>query len=281
MRRLAFLVPVILAGCHSAPPSESETTTGPRVPQGVNFREVRLDGLHRIWVYEPTDPGSGKRPCVLIAPAGSHLFDGMLLGDGDRDEQFPYAKAGYVVVAYDVSGPLKRETRPGIKDAAKQFLKADLGLTDARRALAWALKNPLVDPKRIVVAGHSSAGTLALMVAENEPSVAACLAYAPVVDVPNFLRPVTKQVLRSDVPGLIERIDQLTPTAKAADLRCPTFVFHAADDAQVPTEPLASFARSLPNTGFKEVPEGGHYTSMIEQGIPAGIAFLKDHGLAP
>ncbi len=256
-------------------------SAGPKVPVGVNFREVRLDGLHRLWVYEPTSPGTGKHPCVLIAPAGSHLIDGMILGDGDRDEQLPYAKAGYVVVAYDVSGPLRRETRAGVREAAAAFLKADLGLDDAKRALEWAQKDPIVDVKRIVAAGHSSAGTLALMLAEDTPDIAACLAYAPVVDVPNFLRPSTRQALEKDVPGMVEALVRLTPTARMDRLKCPTMVFHAVDDSTVPEEPLATFARSVPTVEWKEVPTGGHYESMIKKGIPAGLTFLQEHGLAP
>ena len=281
MRRVAFLAPLVLLSCRNPSPFEPDAATAPAVPNGVRFREVRLDGLHRLWVYEPKVPEGGKRPCVLIAPAGSHLFDGMILGDGDRDEELPYARAGYVVVGYDVSGPIRRETKAGIKAAAIDFLKADLGLIDARRALAWAKTDPLVDPKRIVAEGHRSAGTLALMLAEDRTEIAACLAYAPIIDVPAFLRPSSRQALSSTVPGLLDAWNRLTPSARPGDLRCPTLLLHSTGDPNVPVEPLLSFARSASTVEVAELANVGRDGPMMKEGFGEESDFLKKHGLAP
>ena len=66
--------------------------------------------------------------------------------------------------------------------AAYQASKA--GLVNAQNAIEFALaKIPAVDPQRLYTAGHSSAACQALLLAEKDPRIRACIAYAPVVDV--------------------------------------------------------------------------------------------------
>ena len=110
----------------------------------------------------------------------------MKLADGDVAEHLPYARAGYAVLAFDVDGMLANRQNPtpeAIFEAAGRFQAAQAGLVNAHIALEYVLaKVPEVDPKRITVAGHSSAGTLAVLFAEHEPRLRSCLAYAPVDD---------------------------------------------------------------------------------------------------
>jgi dipeptidyl aminopeptidase/acylaminoacyl peptidase len=66
-------------------------------------------------------------------------------------------------------------------------------------------------------------------------------------------------------------------------LNWPVFLFHADDDSNVSvTRPLAFAAqlkRTNPKVTLVRVPTGNHYESMIREGIPAGIGWLK--GLKP
>jgi len=58
------------------------------------------------------------------------------------------------------------------------------GLSDVESVLAFIEQSlPQVDPRRIAAVGHSSAGTLALLAAESNPEIKACVAFAPCVDV--------------------------------------------------------------------------------------------------
>ena len=208
------------------------------------------------------------------------MFDGMDLGEGDVPEHLPYLKAGYVVVAYDVSGPLKGKDDEAVVEAAKAFMAADAGVADGKRAISYALQNLDVDPTRIATAGHSSAATIALAVAENDPRVKACLAYAPIVDVAGDLR-ASLPDLESLVPGLTTTLVRNSPLGRAATLKCPTLLFHAKDDTNAPLGPIASLAAAVPGVKLVEVPSGGHYDSMISKGIPTGLAFMKSHALGP
>jgi hypothetical protein len=80
-----------------------------RIESGVVVHETVL-GTNKIWTYLPERKAEdGSLPCVLVAPAGTALINGMDLSDGDRPEQLPYARAGMVVVAYSLSGPVPIE----------------------------------------------------------------------------------------------------------------------------------------------------------------------------
>jgi dipeptidyl aminopeptidase/acylaminoacyl peptidase len=249
---------------------------------GVEPTELRAAGGGRIWVYLPPDSAkAASLPCVLVPPAGSRLFHGMTLGSGDRAEHLPYVAAGFAVVSFDISGPWAEEgTSAELTKAVSSFVKARCGVTDALAALDTALSRyPQIDPKRVAVAGHSSAATLALQIASSSTQFQACVAYAPTLDVEGRLGPKVFGVIDQLTPGGAAVVRQYSPVNRVADIHCPVFLFHAEDDASVSAESLATFRDALQRRGqsvtLVTVPSGGHYQSMIEQGIPQGIAWLQ------
>jgi dipeptidyl aminopeptidase/acylaminoacyl peptidase len=207
----------------------------------------------------------------------------MDLGEGDRGEHLPYARAGFAVVAYAISGAV--DDRKPAKDqevlaAVQAFMGAEAGVADARRALAYALeKVPAIDPTRVYTAGHSSAATLSLLVAEKEPRVKGCVAFAPVTDVGKHLGPKPVQQLSAAVPGFDQFVVKSSPITHVAQLRCPLFLFHAEDDTTVPIAGSIAFAAALrktnPHVTFVPVAKGGHYDAMVREGIPRAIGWLK------
>lgn len=250
---------------------------------GMQRYEVYLPdrgGASKLWVYLP-EAATGKLPCILIAPAGSPLVFGMKLADGDQSEHLPYVLQGYAVVAYEISGP-ENKNLPDQQQisAVRQFKEAEGGIANARDALDYALARiPNIDPNRIYVAGHSSAATLALQVAENEPRIHGCIAYAPVCDLSNRPGDGVISELDGSVPGFRALMERINPITHAANLRCPLFLFHADDDRNVPTSDVARFyddvRKTNKNVTFARVPTGGHYDSMLRQGIPQAIRWLK------
>ena len=103
---------------------------------GVTVRELVLDRngvAMTVWIYRPARPApAAGRPVVLIGAAGTPLFWGMALGDGDRAEHLPWAKQGYLVVAYSLDGHVANaeddaQTRAGVR----AFLGARAGLDNA------------------------------------------------------------------------------------------------------------------------------------------------------
>ena len=273
-------------GVRSAAAPGRFSALGParEIAPGVRSYEVSLQrrgGSSRLWIYLPQPLAREKLPCVLIAPAGSPLFHGMALDDRDRPEHLPYARAGFAVVAYEIDGsPRAHPSSHELVAAARAFQAADAGLVNAREALSYALaKVPGIDPQRLYTAGHSSAATLALLLAEHEPRIQACVAYAPVCDVEQRLGKRVTGALSRPLPGFGAFIRRSSPRTDVARLRCPVFLFHAEDDHNVPTRDPAAFAAALrrtnPRVTFVQVPKGNHYRSMIEQGIPLAIQWLK------
>lgn len=261
--------------------------------QGIDFFEVALpdeDGDYsppgnggRLWIYAP--PGAAppqSRPCILIAPAGSTLMEGMALGEGDQDEHTAYVEAGFVVVAFELDGH-SSENQSGPNSGFSQFEKSQAGLVNARNALEYTLKNlEMVDPKRIYSAGHSSAGTMALLFAEHEPRLAGCIAYAPAIDCENRLPVFLRKILEAANPGASTFLARSSPKRHVSQLKCPTYLFVAEDDDTIDVGDIKKFHDDLKaaggNSTLKTVPAGGHYDPMIEQGIPAAIEWLKQQG---
>lgn len=256
-----------------------------RIESGVLFHEVKLPGGRagrKLWVYLPERAGAAKLPCVFVAAAGSNLISGMELGEGDRPEHLPYARAGFAVVAFGLDGPMRRGGEPTdeeIIEAYGAFRAAEAGVANARAAIEYALaKIPQADPERLYVAGHSSAATLALLVAEREPRVKACVAYAPVTDVEGHLGKEAVEQL-SVLDGFREFVRENSPLRQAEALRVPLFLFSADDDSTVPPVQSARFAEAVrkanPNVTYVRAKSGDHYNSMLKEGLPRAIEWLR------
>jgi dienelactone hydrolase len=275
---------------HPPPPPAQEKVEFPplgpakRLERNVDFHEAtvqRAGQPMRVWVYVPEHAAGQKLPCVLIGPAGSTLIVGMALAEGDRAEHLPFARVGFVVISYDIDGPQPAgDSDDAFIAAVTAFKNANAGVSNARTALDFALKTvPDIDPDRVYCAGHSSAATLALLVAAAEPRIKACAAFAPVTDVETRIGKRIITPLAAAVPGFEEFIKSSSPKTHAAELKCPVFLFHARDDTTVPIGESTRFAADLkrtnPRVTFVEVPKGGHYDSMIRAGIPKAIEWFR------
>jgi dienelactone hydrolase len=231
-------------------------------------------------------------PCVLITGAGTDLMQGYLFDgitqEGDGAEMIPYVKAGMAVIAYELDGGMSYDDENFDEEvdyearAYDDFKASMAGLVNGRNALEYALtKVPEVNPAKIYSAGHSSAGTAALLLAAHEPRLAGCVAYAPCSDVEHFQPPFLVRMLAKEYKGLVDFLCQSSPTTHAANIKCPVFLFSAEDDDTVEIKTTRDFERLLKkhnnDVTLQTVPSGGHYDPMIEQGIPAGIAWIKQH----
>ena len=261
--------------------------TQPIAP-GVLWHEVDLpggDGTRTLWIYEPQHPAAAKLPCVFIAPAGSTCFCGMELGDGDRPEHLPYVREGWIVVAYSLDGNIgDRADNSRVFDSIETFRAAHSGLDDEKAAVDYALGAlPAIDRQRMFAVGHSSAATMALLAAANDHRLAGCVAYAPLCDVKGQAanRGVEIDTISRHVPDFDLFLADCSPINSVSGIRCPVYLFHADDDSNIPTEDVARFADTLSRTNsqvtFARVPTGDHYDSMIQQGIPRGIAWIEQH----
>ena len=81
------------------------------------------------------------------------------------------------------------------------------------------------------------------------------------------------------LPGVADFAKQSSPLTHVSNVGCPVFLFHAADDSNTPVADSRRFAELLKanrkTVEYVEVPTGDHYDSMIQQGIPRAIPWLK------
>jgi dienelactone hydrolase len=275
-------------------PPLPEVGPGREIEPGVKFHEVRLPGGDRpgfagkLWLYLPAgDHADHSLPCVLITAGGSSLLKGIDLGEGARAEHLPYVRAGLAVLAYELDGALARgrnASEAEMSEAMIRFLAARAGLVNAQVALEFVLERvPQVDPRRIYTAGHSSAATTAMLFAEHEPAIRGCVAYAPAIDLAKQFGAEVVRMLHD--AGFDDLVVRHSPMTHESTLSCPILLFHARDDGTIPaadTEACAERLRALgKSVTLVIVPAGGHYDSMIREGIPRGIAWLQERaGLA-
>ncbi|HEX4607296.1 MAG TPA: prolyl oligopeptidase family serine peptidase [Urbifossiella sp.] len=273
-----------------APPVDAKVVTvselsAPRpIQPGVLFQEAVLrPGVlpMKVWYYRH-EKADGKLSLVLVPPAGSTLVAGMDLSDGDRVEHYPYVRAGFAVGSFEIDGHVpdaQSRSDAAVLKGARAFRDARAGLTNAKAALDYLLaKSPDVDPNRVFIAGHSSAATLALLVAEHEPRIKGCVSYCGVSDVESRVAPFIPQLDRA-IPGYRDFIRFSSPKTHAEKLTCPVLLFHAKDDTNVPVSQTTSFGELLKKTNtdvtVDTTARGGHYQSMISSGIPRGIAWMR------
>lgn len=259
-------------------------------PQGSGVRkatvQTKLPGGQSmtLWIYQPDPLPRSKVPCVFIAPAGTMMIHGLGLANGDAPEHLPWVKAGFAVVAYELSGPADAQNSTDIqlKQAAEKFRQAKSGLLNAQVAMAYAReKVSFVDPNQFYTAGHSSAGTMALYVAEMEPQVKGAIAFMPAVDVRASLGidGITYVQNAGIVPEAGIYVSEISPITHINRLSQPTFLFIAGDDRPDITGPADSFGKKLREMGsdvtIVRVPSGGHFDPMLDPGIPMAIEWLK------
>ncbi|MBW4693967.1 MAG: prolyl oligopeptidase family serine peptidase [Lyngbya sp. HA4199-MV5] len=302
----ALFLCLLLAGCanktpgnaskpsHSKPVSEANyatnTVTFPslgsvkKLQAGVLFYEVILPRKQptKLWVYLPEHPTRKKLPCVMIAPAGSRLIDGMNLAASDQAEHLPYVRAGFAVVAYEIDGALSNNASDQETiEAIKAYQAAEAGLVNARLAIDYVFaKIPQIDTKQLYTAGHSSAATLSLLVAEHEPRVRASIAYAPATNVVDRLGEPFITSMSKLIPDFREFITRSSPHTELQKLTHPLFIFQAEDDSVIPISKNLDFIERVKKVNssvtFVHVKKGDHYDAMIQKGIPQAIQWLKN-----
>ncbi|RLS55767.1 MAG: hypothetical protein DWH91_08465 [Planctomycetota bacterium] len=265
------------------------------IGQGVTVHQVRFVSPDKaqqpgyqmtMHVYlPPGEAAPATRPLVIVAPAGSTLVTGNSVDGLDyHDETLPYAEAGAVVIMFSLDGPIGENEQDALFGAAyQQFRDAGAGTVNAKVTIDYALARiPSVDPRRIVIAGHSSAGTLSLLYAAHESRLAAAVAYCPCVDVETRLEWATDEWSGNRLfPGLEEFVKKSSPMTHFHQVKCPVFLFHAIDDSNTPYADTVKYHERLKSAGkdttLSEPPaQGDHYQPMIDQGIPRAIQWLKD-----
>lgn len=255
------------------------------ITPGVLWHEVKVsggDGTRTLWVYLPEHKNPGKMPCVFITQSGTSGFVGNHLDEISRAEHIPYVREGFAVVAYSMDGDLP--DNPSYTDAMKAikaFRAARSGVVNGQFAINYALNNIRnIDPDRLYAAGHSSAGTAALLLAESDHHINGALAYCPSCDVSKNAGDPFSKKLPSDYPDFANFLSECSPLSKASQLQCPVFLFLSQEDHVVDNQDTLTLAKKVKSHNnrvyLSTAQHGSHYDGMINQGLPQGIQWLKN-----
>jgi dienelactone hydrolase len=251
---------------------------------GIQTASVQLGSGRELYLYLPTGAHPPRSlPCVFIAPAGSPMFTGMALGEGDRAEHLPWVRAGFAVVAYSIDGPIPSDdpTDREMIAAFKAFRAARAGIDNGIQAIDFVEQRlPEVDPRRLYTAGHSSAGSISLLLAADDARIQGCVAFAPCVDTERHLAPAVAEFDSFfALSGLGRFSKDFNPRDHAPKIRCPIFLFTAQDDDVTPPNEVTDLNARLLSAGktvvFSTVPSGGHYDAMIDPGLPRAIDWVR------
>jgi len=225
----------------------------------------------------PGEHAPGSIPCLLAPPAGTNLMTGAHTGPY-FDSHLPYLMAGFAIMDYELDGAPEYETEQG--DATTAFIDSQAGLVNSRNVINFVLqKMPMVNPKQIFAVGHSSAGSHALLLGEHDNRIAGVVAYAAACNIPKRIPPFMARLLASKEKRLGDFLTQSSPHTHATRMNCPVLLCHAEDDSNVPVSDSREMHAALQAAGKRSelliVPQGDHYSEMLDQCVPQGINWLK------
>jgi acetyl esterase/lipase len=184
-------------------------------PEVEGFQLVKYQSpAGDLAAYISNDPGDGsKRPAVLWAHGG---FGG--IGAATAKQAKVFADVGCAVMIPSWRG---ENDNPG------QFELFNGEVDDALAALDYLAKLPYVDASRLYVAGHSTGGTIALLVAQSTPRLRATFSFGGAPDIANVLQ--NGGYKNTPFVPTEDETRFRSPMAWTQFLRTPTFYFEGAD----------------------------------------------------
>lgn len=236
----------------------------------------------KIWLYRPAGGGDATRPCVLIAASGSNGLIGAALDEEQAAEHVTFVAAGCIVVAYDVDGPIDRQTDPSEYEASMAaFMRSEGGLANAREALRRAMEvEPRIDASRLFAAGHGSGASVALLLAANDERIRAVAAFSPLGDAAERMGEPLLDALDSALPGYRAFLERIQPSAVASRIGSRVMLFHPADDEIAPSAESRRLADLLDSAGnrpeFIEPRTGGHTRGMMSSGLEKAATWFGE-----
>jgi dipeptidyl aminopeptidase/acylaminoacyl peptidase len=224
--------------------------------------------LSAYLTQSPATPG--KHPAIVWITGG----DSNTIGDvwspqpPDNDQSAAaYREAGIVVIFPSLRGG---NDNPGVREAFYGEVQDILASADYLATLDY------VDPQRIYLGGHSTDGTLALLVAESDPRFRATFAFGPVYDVSVYgpeMLPVTMDDARE--------IRLRSPGYWLSSIRSPVYVFEGDHDANTGELERMRSENHDSNVEFFVVPRADHFSTLAPVNALIARKILADTGTGP
>jgi dienelactone hydrolase len=206
--------------------------------------------------YVTPDPGDGKRhPAVVWAHGGFGGIDETYWTPGEPQNPEALRGAGCVVMYPSWRG---ENENPG------HFEMFGGELEDALAAVDHVRRLPYVDPSRVYFAGHSTGGTMALLVAESTNKIRAAFSFGGCPDL--HLMVGSDQETPFD-DARIEEYYIRSPICFVSTLRVPTFYFEGEKSVYPPAaRDMAARAKKAGKLLSVYIIQGGDHFSILSSG---------------
>jgi pimeloyl-ACP methyl ester carboxylesterase len=241
----------------------------PKPPAGV-FESVRYTSpAGELAAYVTPDPKDGKQhPAIIWITGGdcNSIDEGCWTPGPPSNDQSASAfrEAGLVMMFPALRGG---NGNPGVKEGF--FGEVD----DVLAAADSLAQRKYVDPKRIYLGGHSTGGTLVLLVAESSDRFRAVFSFGPADDVSGY----GPQFLPFNLRDRRE-IELRSPAPWLASIKSPTFVFEGTEQGNLDSLQAMARASSNPNVHFLPVPGKTHFSVVSPVTRLIADRVLRDDG---
>ena len=217
--------------------------------------------------YLTPDPKDGKKhPAILWITGGDCNSIGDVWSPAPRDNDqtaAAYRHAGIVMMFASLRGG---NDNPGAKEG---FLGE---VDDVLAAAKYLEEQSFVDANRIYLGGHSTGGTLALLVAECSPRFRSVLSFGPVGDVSEY--GTDSGFLPFDLTKRKE-VELRSPLHWLSSIRSPVWVLEGTKGN---IEPLRDMAKEPANANvhFVEIRGSGHFATLAPTNELIARKILED-----
>jgi dipeptidyl aminopeptidase/acylaminoacyl peptidase len=218
--------------------------------------------------YLSPDPGDSKKHPVIIWITGG---DCNSIGDvwspaprGNDQTASAYRKAGIVMMFPSLRGG---NANPGAKEG---FLGE---VDDVLAAAEFLARQSYVDTNHIYLGGHSTGGTLALLVAEASNRFRAVFAYGPVADVSGYGE--DSGFLPFDLHNRQE-VKMRSPGYWLASIQSPVWVLEGTQQSNISSLRAMARKSTNPKAHFIEIKGADHFADLAPTNELLARKILQD-----
>jgi dipeptidyl aminopeptidase/acylaminoacyl peptidase len=239
-------------------------------PPAKLFSKVQFESpAGKLAAYITPDPKDGKkRPAIIWITGG----DCNTIGDVWTPERpsndqtaAQYRNAGIVMMFPSLRGG---NDNPGFKE--NFYGEVD----DVLAAADYLAKQDHVDPNRIYLGGHSTGGTLVLLVAECSDRFRGVFSFGPVDDIRGYGGQFTEAVNTSDT----KEVQLRSPGFWLHSIQSPTFVFEGTVDGNLRSLEAMAAKSQNPKARFFPVKGVNHFSILAPVNTLIAQKILKDDG---
>ena len=242
------------------------------VPPANVLQIVHYDApVGKLPAYLSPDPKDGKKhPAIVWINGGdcNSIDDGCWKRQPANNDQSAsqYREAGIVMMFPTLRGG---NENPSTKEGF--FGEVD----DVLAAADYLAKQPYVDPTRIYLGGHSTGGTLVLLVAECSDRFREVFSFGPVHDVTGYEAQYTPFNTKDR-----KEVELRSPGRWLSSIKSPVFVLEGTSQGNISSLKTMARASKNPNAHFLPVQGATHFSVLAPVNRLLAQKILADTGPA-